>query len=163
MWPGEPTTVCVGVCVCAWTAWSSLSVCLTLSLSLSLPPSPTLVQPHSEEPGGDSRGCGSEGLTAATCHISRLKFGRNQFGTLIRSMTPTVTAAGELRPLPPPQPHTHTRCPDEESNPRRLKSSILNHFLQTNGISNLAGAAKLNYYWIDKKLLRIYLKEGREG
>lgn len=91
MWPCEATT---------------MRVCVD-SVVLSLPPSPAPVQHHSEEPGGDSRGCGSEGLTAATCHISRLKFGRNQFGTLIRSMTPTVTAAGELRPVVPPL-HAHT-------------------------------------------------------
>ncbi|TNN73670.1 hypothetical protein EYF80_016050 [Liparis tanakae] len=46
----------------------------------SSPPSPASAPCHSEEPGGDSRGRGAEALTAATCHISQLKFGRNQIG-----------------------------------------------------------------------------------
>lgn len=60
-------------------------------------------------------------------------------------------------------PHLTPPPKDEESTPGGHKSSILNHLLQTNGSLNPASPAKLNYYWIDKKLLRIFLKEGREG
>lgn len=150
------------LCVCA-----HLRVCVCTceheQQCSSRPPFPALAQCHSEEPGGDRRGRGREALTAATCHISQLKFGGNQFRTLIRSMTPTPAAAEEPRPTDATPSNPPTPAKDEELNPRGHKSSILNHLLRTNGRANPASPAKLNYYWIDKKLLRIFLKEGREG
>lgn len=99
MWPCEPATVCVCVfiflCVCT---------CEHEQRCSSFPPLPASEQCHSEEPGGDSRGRGGEALTAATCHISQLKFGGNQFGALIRSMTPTPAAAEEPWPMVAPPP-----------------------------------------------------------
>lgn len=129
MWPCEPATVCVCVCTCENEQRCS-----------SLPPFPASARCHSEEPGGDSRGRGGEALTAATCHISQLKFGGNQFGTLIRSTTPTLGAAGEPRPPVPPSPLSPPPPfpKDEESTPGGHKSSILNHLLQTNGSPNPA-------------------------
>lgn len=157
--------VCLRVCVCFLTC-ACVCTCEHEQRCSSFPPLPASAQCHSEEPGGDSRGRGDEALTAATCHISQLKFGGNQFGTLIRSTTPTPGAAEEPRPPAGSPPHTsspQTPPKDEESTPRGHKSSILNQLLQTNGSPNPASPAKLNYYWIDKKLLRIFLKEGREG
>lgn len=99
MWPREPAMVCVlaSVCVCVCT-------CEHEQQCSSFPSFSASAQCHSEEPGGDSRGRGSEVLTAATCHISQLKFGGNQFRTLIRSMTPTPAAAEEPRPMVAPPP-----------------------------------------------------------
>lgn len=99
MWPREPAMVCVlaSVCVCVCT-------CEHKQQCSSFPSFSASAQCHSEEPGGDSRGRGSEVLTAATCHISQLKFGGNQFRTLIRSMTPTPAAAEEPRPMVAPPP-----------------------------------------------------------
>lgn len=134
------------MCVC---------VCLPVYVGSSFPPLPAPAPCHSEEPGGDSRGRGGKALTAATCHISQLEFGGNQFGTLIRSMTPTPAAAeqGPGQRLSPTAPAKKMG----ELNPGGHKSSILNHLLQTNGGANLASPAKLNYYWLDKKLQRIYI------
>lgn len=110
MWPCEPAIVCVCVCTCEHEQQRS-----------SFPASPASAQCHNEEPGGDSRGRGGEALTAATCHISQLKFGRNQFGTLILSTTPTPGAAEEAWPLatpsPPPTSPQTTSPKDEESTP----------------------------------------------
>lgn len=174
MWPCEPATMCMCMraCshICVYVCFlACMYVCVPVSgeeWCSSFPPLPASAQCHSEEPGGDSRGRGDEALTAATCHISQLKFGGNQFGTLIRSTTPTPGAAEEPRPpagSPSCLPSTPPAPKDEESTPRGHKSSILNQLLQTNGSPNPASPAKLNYYWIDKKLLRIFLKEGREG
>lgn len=131
-----------------------MCVSLPVYVGSSFPPLPAPAPCHSEEPGGDSRGRGGKALTAATCHISQLEFGGNQFGTLIRSMTPTPAAAeqGPGQRLSPTAPAKKMG----ELNPGGHKSSILNHLLQTNGAANLAGPAKLNYYWLDKKLPRIF-------
>lgn len=152
--PCEPATVCV---FASTAPFAFMDVCVCVYLCTSAAPFPPLPAPapcHSEEPGGDSRGRGGKALTAATCHISQLEFGGNQFGTLIRSMTPTPAAAeqGPGQRLSPTAPAKKMG----ELNPGGHKSSILNHLLQTNGGANLAGPAKLNYYWLDKKLQRIF-------
>ena len=99
---------CSGVCVCVCT-------CMNSSAALSLR--------RVSQWGARRRqpGRGAEALTAATCHISQLKFGGNQFGTLIRSTTPTPGAAEEPRPPassqtphPPPQ-KTRNRLPGDTS------------------------------------------------
>lgn len=64
-----PACPCVLVCTC-----EDEQRCNSVSFPL-----PALAPCHSEEPGGDIRGRGGETLTAATCHISQLKFGGNQF------------------------------------------------------------------------------------
>lgn len=73
----------------------------------ALPALPASAQWHSEEPGGDKLRPLPE--TAATCHISLLKFGGNQFGTLIRWMTPTPAVAEGPRPMVSP-PHPFPPC-----------------------------------------------------
>lgn len=160
MRPCEPATVCAlasTVCACSLFLYGCMCVCVCLPVYVgsSFLPLPAPAPCHSEEPGGDSRGRGGKALTAATCHISQLEFGGNQFGTLIRSMTPTPAAAeqGPGQRLSPTTPAKKTG----ELNPGGHKSSILNHLLQTNGGANLASPAKLNYYWLDKKLPRIFL------
>lgn len=121
---GPCLCVCIFLCHVFLTLSVSILRCGHVNLPLpraseeeqrcsSLLPVPALARCHSEEPGGDIRGRGGEALTAATCHISQLKFGGNQFGTLICPTTPTPGEAEEPRPpsAPPPSPHTHALTP----------------------------------------------------
>lgn len=82
-----------GECVyCADLQPRERGVCMCVTCEQQCSASPASASCHSEEPGGDSQGRSTEALTAATCHISQLRFGGNQFGTLIRSTTPTPGA-----------------------------------------------------------------------
>lgn len=95
MWPCEPAAVCA---LTSMRAPAKVNSGALLFLHCSRWNGVTVRSPEETAE--------AETLTAATCHISQVKFGGNQFRALIRSMTPTPAAAEESWPAV-------ASCPDE--------------------------------------------------